>query len=197
MKTKQQLKDFEDRIAAAWANGEIKAPVHLVEGNEDQLIKIFQDVRSEDWIFSTWRSHYHVLLKGVPEEEVEAEIRAGRSISLCFPEYRVYSSAIVGGILPIAMGRALQIKREGGTERVWCFIGDATSESGIAYEVMKYSRNHQLPIKFVIEDNGKYISSDTLQAWNMQQHTHQDLNDEYVLHYRYSSAFPHNNVVKK
>lgn len=197
MKTKQQLREFEDRIAQAWANGEIKAPVHLVEGNEDQLIEIFRNVRPEDWIFSTWRSHYHVLLKGVPEQEVEAEIRRGRSISLCFPEYRVYSSAIVGGILPIAMGRALQIKREGGQERVWCFIGDATSESGIAYEVIKYSRNYQLPIKFVIEDNGKYISSDTLEAWNQDQHTHCDRDDDYVYHYRYTSAFPHNNVGKK
>ena len=197
MKTKTQLKAFEDRIAKAWANGEIKAPVHLVEGNEDQLIEIFKQVKSEDWIFSTWRSHYHVLLKGVPEAQVEAEIRAGHSISLCFPEYHVYSSAIVGGILPIAMGRALQIKREGGTERVWCFIGDATSESGIAYEVIKYSRNHRLPIKFVIEDNGKYISSDTLEAWNQEQHTYMNCDDANVYHYLYNSAFPHNNVGKK
>jgi putative effector of murein hydrolase len=35
---------------------------------------------------------------------------AGRSIALCFPEYRMISSAIVGGICPIAMGIAERVQ---------------------------------------------------------------------------------------
>ena len=91
----------------------IRAPVHLYSGNEAQMIEIFRDVKPEDWVMCSWRSHYQCLLKGVPRDQVKAEILAGRSISLCFPEYRVVSSAIVGGILPIAVGMALGIKRRG------------------------------------------------------------------------------------
>ena len=93
----------------------------------------------------SWRSHYQCLLKGVPPEKVRDEILAGRSISLCFPEYRVVSSAIVGGILPIAVGIALGLKRRNEPGRVHCFMGDMTSETGIAHECIKYSFNHGSP----------------------------------------------------
>ena len=65
------------------------------------------------------------------------------------------SSAIVTGVLPIAVGLGLGIQREGGKERVWCFLGEMTSETGSAHECIKYVQNHELPVHFVIEDNGK------------------------------------------
>ena len=40
------------------------------------------------------------------------EIVKGKSISLCFIKNKIYSSAIVGGILPIAVGTALVNKKE-------------------------------------------------------------------------------------
>ena len=50
----------------------------------------------------------------MPEKILEKEILNGKSISLCFPEYKIYSSAIVGGILPIATGVAManKLKKE-------------------------------------------------------------------------------------
>ena len=104
--TKEELIAFEDEIAAFFNAGKIRAPVHLYSGNEEQIISVFQKIRFQDWVFCSWRSHYQCLLKGVPEDLVRDEILAGRSISLCFPEYRIYSSAIVGGVLPIAVGAA-------------------------------------------------------------------------------------------
>jgi len=95
--TKEELIAFEDDIAALFNAGKIRAPVHLYSGNEDSIISVFRQIRSQDWVFCSWRSHYQCLLKGVPKELVRAEILAGRSISLCFPEHRIYSSAIVGG----------------------------------------------------------------------------------------------------
>ena len=65
-----------------------------------------------------------------------------------------YSSAIVGGILPIALGVALSIKKKNLKNKVWVFVGDMTYETGVFHEVYKYSKNFKLPIKFVIEDNG-------------------------------------------
>jgi TPP-dependent pyruvate/acetoin dehydrogenase alpha subunit len=191
MKTAAELIAFEDRVAALFNTGAIRAPVHLYSGNEQQMIEVFKDVGRNDWVFCSWRSHYQCLLKGVPEDALLAEIVAGRSISLCFPEQRIYSSAIVGGVLPIAVGAAMAIARSGEDARVHCFMGEMTAESGIAHESIKYSRNHQLPIRFVVEDNEKSVCTDTREAWNQPKLSFEGVRDRYVHYYRYSTKYPH------
>ena len=189
--TKQELIDFETRIAEQFNIGKIRAPVHLYYGNEDEIINIFKEIRQQDWVFCSWRSHYQCLLKGVPPEEVEKEILEGRSISLCFPEHKIYSSAIVGGILPIAVGTALSIKRTKSNAKVFCFMGDMTSETGIAHESMKYAIQHDLPIKFVIEDNGKSVCTDTREVWNDNRLIYEGFNNDTVYYYKYETKYPH------
>lgn len=188
---KNELIGFEEEVAALFNEGKIRAPVHLYHGNEDSLIEIFKGIRTQDWVFCSWRSHYQCLLKGVPREQLLEEILAGRSISLCFPKQRVYSSAIVGGILPIAVGAAMSIKRQNLESKVYCFIGDMTSETGIAHESIKYSRNHRLPIQFIIEDNGKSVCTDTREVWGQSKLTFEDKNDDYVTYYSYETKYPH------
>jgi TPP-dependent pyruvate/acetoin dehydrogenase alpha subunit len=53
---------------------------------------------------------------------LEQEILAGRSITIVNKEKKFYSSAIVAGIIPIAVGVAIANKRVGNDEVVWCFI---------------------------------------------------------------------------
>jgi pyruvate dehydrogenase E1 component alpha subunit len=189
--TKQELIDFENRIADQFNKGKIRAPVHLYYGNEDEIINIFKDVRQQDWVFCSWRSHYQCLLKGVPADEIEKEILEGRSISLCFPEHKIYSSAIVGGILPIAVGTAMSIKKDGGDSKVYCFMGDMTSETGIAHESMKYAIQHNLPIKFIIEDNGKSVCTDTNKTWGVSESTYKHCEHESIYYYEYETKYPH------
>ena len=50
-------------------------------------------------------------------------------------------------------------KKKNDGQRVWCFIGDMTYETGIFWEAYKYSVNFNLPLTFVIEDNGKSVTS--------------------------------------
>jgi pyruvate dehydrogenase E1 component alpha subunit len=190
-KTAAELIAFEDRVAALFNTGAIRAPVHLYSGNEQQMIDVFKDVGKSDWVFCSWRSHYQCLLKGVPEDALMAEIVAGRSISLCFPEQRIYSSAIVGGVLPIAVGTAMAIARSGEDARVHCFMGEMTAESGIAHESIKYSRNHQLPIRFIVEDNEKSVCTDTREAWNQPRLSFEGVRDRYVHYYKYATKYPH------
>ena len=172
--TPEELIAFETEIADLFNDAKIRAPVHLYFGNETQMIEVFRDVKPADWVFCSWRSHYQCLLKGVPREKVKAEILAGRSISLCFPEHRVVSSAIVGGIIPIAVGAAMGVKRRGEKARVHCFVGDMTSETGVFHECLKYSTNHQLPIRFIIEDNAKSVCTDTRETWNQPVLTYEN-----------------------
>lgn len=163
--TRDELIAFEEEMAALFNAGEIKAPLHLAGGNEDQLIEIFASIRPQDWVLCSWRSHYHCLLKGVPPDLLRQRIMDGRSIALCFAEYRVLSSAIVGGICPIAVGIAAGIKARDEDARVWCFIGDMTAMSGIHRECEQYVSGHNLPLNFVIEDNGVSVCTSTRKAW--------------------------------
>lgn len=189
--TPEELIAFEEEVAALFNTAKIKAPVHLYYGNEEKIIEVFHEVKDEDWIMCSWRSHYQCLLKGVPPKKVKDEILAGRSISLCFPEQRVVSSAIVGGILPIAVGVAMGIKRNGGKNRVHCFMGDMTAETGMAHECIKYATNHDLPIRFIIEDNGKSVCTDTREAWGQKKLTYEDGKHPLVVYYTYQTKYPH------
>ena len=172
----------------------IKAPVHLYNGNEKEMIEVFQkhNIGKEDWVLCSWRSHYQCLLKGVPASELKEAILRGKSISLSFREHRVLCSGIVTGQLSVSLGIALDIKRKGGTNKAYCFMGEMTSETGAAHEVIKYARNHKLPIHFIIEDNGKSVCTDTRATWGTNKLTYEGVNDEYITYYKYKlDKYPH------
>ena len=169
--TAKELIDFEREIADLYDAKQIHSAIHLHSGGEEALIEIFRDIRKQDWVLCSWRAHYQCLLKGVPREKLKAAIVAGQSMHLCFPEYKILSSGIVGGALPIATGIALGIKRRGEDSVVHCFIGDMTSETGIAHECMKYAKGFDLPVRFYIEDNGLSAGSDTKKVWGIKQLT--------------------------
>lgn len=178
---------FEAEIAAEFNAGKISYPVHLSDGNEAQLIKIFQEVRPQDWVFTTWRSHYHALLKGVSCETLRAAIFRGESMRLRFPEHRVYGSSIVGGTISHALGVALAIKRSGVDERVWAFVGDMGAHSGVFYECRHYAAAHDLPLELVIEDNRASVCTPTYDVWG----TSPPLPWMWVRQYEYKSKYPH------
>jgi TPP-dependent pyruvate/acetoin dehydrogenase alpha subunit len=165
--TPEELIAFEEDIAAEFNAGNIKAPVHLYSGGERELINIFKTIRTQDWVLCSWRSHYQCLLKGVDPSDLKAKIMAGYSIALSFPEHRILSSAIIGGVLPIAVGLGWAIKRSGEDTRVHVFLGDMTAETGIFKECVKYATNFGLPVRFHIEDNGLSVCTDTKKAWGI------------------------------
>lgn len=185
------LKEFESQIADIFNKGGIKAPVHLSDGNEAALIDIFQEVGREDWIFCSWRSHYQCLLKGVPPEEVLREVVEGRSISLGFPKYRIFSSAIVGGQVPIAVGAAMAENLKTAGAHVWCFIGDMTAETGMAQTSIRYAETHDLPITFVIEDNGISVLTQTRDVWASETLRFNERESSKVRTFEYKSKYPH------
>lgn len=186
--TRDELIAFEADIAAEFNVGKIRAPIHLEGGNEDALIKIFKDhIGRKDWVCCSWRSHFKALLHGIPAAKVKAEIMAGRSIALCFPEHRFISSAIVGGILPIALGIAMSIKRNKGREGVFVFCGDMTAMTGIYAECLRYAQGHGLPITFIEENNGLSVCTKTTAVWGYSHGRH-EISFSYALPWPHSGA---------
>ena len=74
------------------------------------------------------------------------------------------------------------IKQKGSNEKVFVFVGDMSFESGIFYEVHKYARNFDLPIVFVVEDNGVSTYTPTEATWNTKREVPSD-----VIYYTYKS----------
>jgi TPP-dependent pyruvate/acetoin dehydrogenase alpha subunit len=200
MISKEELIEFETHIAACFDDAQIRAPVHLYHGNEEEILKVFEkhNIGEDDWVLCSWRSHSQCLLKGVSPAKLKAAILQGRSISLCFAEERILCSGIVTGHIPIALGVALSIKRSKGKNKVYCFMGDMTSETGIVHECIKYARNHKLPIHFIIEDNSKSVCTDTRATWGTDTLTYEGINDEYVTYYKYTlDKYPHAGAGKR
>ena len=132
----------------------------------NRLVLCFKKIDKDDWVFSSWRNHYHALLHGFDPEKLFNLIVEGRSMGINSLEDKFYSSSIVGGSLPIALGVAQSIKLKKDSSKVWCFIGDMTFETGTFHECYKYSRNFDLPIEFVVEDNNMSTNSPTDLTWN-------------------------------
>lgn len=186
MLNKYDLMNFEEDIKKIYESGKIKAPIHLSGNNEEQLIKIFKKIKKNDWVFSTWRNHYHALLKGISKEWLKKEIIAGRSMGINSIKHKFYSSAIVGGIIPIALGAAQAIKLKKLKSIVWVFVGDMTFETGTFHECYKFSKNFRLPIKFVIEDNNMSTNSPTSKVWGKKSAV-----PKGVIKYNYRRKYPH------
>ena len=186
MINKKDLINFELDIKKIYEAGKIKAPIHLSGNNEDSLINVFRKIKKNDWVFSTWRNHYHALLKGIPIDWLKKEIIAGRSMGINNIKYKFYSSAIVAGTIPIALGVAKALKLKKKNQKVWVFIGDMTFETGIFHECYKYAKNHKLPLKFVVEDNNLSTNTPTNKVWVKKSKIPKD-----VIYYKYKRKYPH------
>ena len=199
MLTKEDLVNFEKEIAAIFATGAIRAPVHLRAGREEQLIKIFRDhkIGPEDYVFGYWDSHELALLKGVPREELKQAIVDGKSISLCFPEHHVFCSGIAGSLMGTATGVAWALKQQGKKGRAFIFCGDMSAETGSFHEAVKYAFNFDLPATFIVCDNGVSVMTDTRATWGSPDPWFKDTKfEKKIIYFKYTNGYPHSGLGK-
>jgi len=196
LKTPDELRAFELKVFDLFKDAKIASPVHLRGGNETQLINIFRNIRPQDYCICTWASHIECLLKGVPEEELEAAILRNKSICLSFKEYNIMSSAIVGGNGPISVGIAMGIKAKKEDKHVWCFVGDMSFYTGPIQESIRYATVHDLPITFVIADNGLSVTTPTRECWGTEIESLAHKSPKCI-YYSYTNFFPHAGIGQK
>lgn len=180
--TISRMIEMEIKVKALWLDGEIPFLTHLCGGNEEQLAKIFESIKPTDWVFSSHRAHYHYLLHG--GNDLVSKVLAGKSMFLFGDKF--ICSAIVAGTACIAAGVALSIKRRGGQERVYCFIGDGGSEEGHFFEAVKFVHDRDLPCTFIIEDNNSSCG-----VTKEQRHSKPWNWPSCVIRYEYTATYPH------
>lgn len=186
--TKDSLIAFTNKIAAHHDAGKVPFALHLPGGNEEKLIEIFSEIKTDDYVLSTHRNAYHALLHGLPEDEVEEKILNARSMFMFDRKRNFYVSAIIGGTPAIAVGIAWALKKKGSKQKVWCFVGDGIEDTGHFAEAVRYVDGFDLPCKFIIEDDNMAVEVPKEVRWG----TNKNLTwPDCVLRYHYSKTRPH------
>ena len=187
--TKEKLIEFEEEIVSLYKNCKLPFLFHLSGGNEEELLKIFREIEKGDYVLSNHRGHYHALLHGMPPEVVKKRIGDGRSMFLYDRELNYFQSAIIGGTPAIACGIAMALKKKGSKQKVWCFVGDGTEDSGHLWEAVRYADGWDLPCMFVIENNNRSVNTTNDQRWGKSADIHWA--SPRVIKYYYNITYPH------
>lgn len=158
-----EIRLVEERIGDLVSKGEIKTPCHLYIGEEAVATGVCSNLRKDDFVFSTHRSHGHYLAKGGNLKELIAEIygrvtgcskgRGGSMHIACLEKGLAGSSAIVGGSIPLAVGTALGFSLQGKENVAVVFFGDGASNEGVLFESLNFASLKKLPVIFVCENN--------------------------------------------
>jgi len=160
----KRIRLFEEKIADLIdAQPPIRCPVHLYTGQEAVAAGVCANLRQNDYVFSTHRSHGHYIAKGGSVKAMMAELYGkatgcsrgrGGSMHLAYPTVGLPgSSAIVGGTIPIAVGAALAFKMQGNGAVSVVFFGDGAANEGVFYESLNFAALKKLPVIFVCENN--------------------------------------------
>jgi TPP-dependent pyruvate/acetoin dehydrogenase alpha subunit len=177
VKAMLRIRRFEEQCIRLAQAEQLTGHYHVYIGQEATAVAACASLAPEDFVFSTWRNHGHLLARGAAADRMMAEIlgrvngyAGGKSgtLHLAVRELGIpTTTALVGASLPLATGAALACKRRGSGVTV-AFFGDAALEEGACYEAFIVAATWKVPILFVCENNsippeqrkrGQYTSS--------------------------------------
>jgi len=163
-RTMKTIREFEERLHVDFGRGEIPGFVHLYAGEEAAATGIMMHLNDQDRIASTHRGHGHCIAKGVSIDEMMAEIY-GKITGACrgkggsmhiadLSKGMMGANGILGAGSPLACGAALAAQKLGHSGIGMSFTGDGASNQGTFLESLNLAAIWNLPMVFVIENNG-------------------------------------------
>jgi TPP-dependent pyruvate/acetoin dehydrogenase alpha subunit len=158
------IRDFEERLHVEFAKGDIPGFVHLYAGEEACAAGIMMHLTDRDRIASTHRGHGHCIAKGVDVREMMAEIY-GKATGAChgkggsmhiadLSKGMMGANGILGAGAPLICGAGIAAKFRGDGGVGVTFFGDGASNQGMVLESMNLAAIWNLPVIFVVENNG-------------------------------------------
>ena len=159
-----KIRSVEKKISEMYKHQEIRCPVHLSIGQEAVAAGVCENLRNDDEIISTHRSHAHYLGKGGSLKNMIAELYGkdkgcarglGGSMHLQDLSKGIFGSVpIVGSTIPIGVGMAFYSKFSLKKNNITTiFFGEGATEEGVFHESINFASLHNLPILFVCENN--------------------------------------------
>jgi len=159
------IRGFEERVLESFSRGLVFGTTHTAIGQEADAVGVLSCSMPGDVVVSNHRSHGHFLAYGGPMQALAAEMMGrrsgvcrGRGGSQHLHWQDFYSSGILGGTIPLAVGMALAERDHGRKAVVIAFLGDGTLGEGVVYESLNLAALWKLPVVFVIENN-RYAQS--------------------------------------
>ena len=159
----------EERIADIYPSDKIQSPIHLCIGQEAIATGVCGTLKPTDRVYGTYRGHGLYIAKGGKLGGLFAELYGkatgcakgkGGSMHLVAPEVGLMGcSAIVGSLVPVAVGDALASEMQGRPRVIAAVFGDGAVDEGVFFESLNFAALKQLPIVFVCENNAYAIHS--------------------------------------
>ncbi|MBU1006840.1 MAG: thiamine pyrophosphate-dependent dehydrogenase E1 component subunit alpha [Candidatus Omnitrophica bacterium] len=158
-----RIRMVEGKIAELYPEGKMRCPTHLYTGEEAVASGVCENLKPSDYVFSSYRSHGAYLAKGGSIKKLFAELYGkktgcsrGKGGSMHIVSRQVNfmgTSALVGGVMPIAAGTALASDMKKDKRVSIVFFGDGACEEGIFQETLNFAALKKLPIIFICENN--------------------------------------------
>jgi 2-oxoisovalerate dehydrogenase E1 component len=153
----------EEELARCHQRGLIHGACHTYVGQEAVAAGVCAHLGPADVIFSTHRGHGHALAKGLPPEQLFAELFGrvtgcsrgrGGSMHLFAPEIGMLgTSGIVGPCVLQAAGGGYAFKLAGNGGVAAAFFGDGAVNNGAFHEALNMASIWKLPTLFICENN--------------------------------------------
>lgn len=162
-RTMATIRAAEDRIVRGLRSGELRMTYYPVRGQEAIPAAISAHLRRDDYMVTTYRGMHDCIAKGVPLDEMVAEMCGrvtgtskgkGGPMHLSDPRSGLMvTTGVVGGGLPIATGLALSSQLRGTDQVTVVNFGDGATSIGGTHEAANLAALWDLPVLFVCQHN--------------------------------------------
>lgn len=163
-RTMVRIRRFEERSLRAYQAKKIGGFLHLYIGQEAVAVGCCSLMGQNDHVITAYRDHGHAIAVGMGLNEQMAELYGkatgcskgkGGSMHFFAPDRNYWGGhGIVGGQIPLGTGLAYALKYRGLKGAAMAFMGDGAVNQGAVHEAMNLAALWQLPVVFVIENNG-------------------------------------------
>ncbi len=158
------IRRFEEKAGQLYGMGLIGGFCHLYIGQEAVVVGLEACTKEGDKRVTSYRDHGHMLACGMDANGVMAELTGrsggysrgkGGSMHMFSREKHFYGGhGIVGAQVPLGAGLAFADKYKGNDNVTFTYFGDGAANQGQVYETYNMAELWDLPIIFVIENNG-------------------------------------------
>ena len=159
-----RIRLFEEEANRQTNLGNVVGTLHMYCGEEAVAVGVCANLRDDDYVLGTHRSHGHCIAKGAESDKMMAEL-FGKATGTCrgkggsmhvadFSLNMLGANGIVGAGIGPTTGTALASKIRGTDQVSVCFFGDGAAARGTFHEAIAMGSLWQLPVVYVCENNG-------------------------------------------